>query len=183
MAATRRLLARDGYDQVSIEAIARAAEVSRPTVYRRWPSKTHLVFDAVFDSAEIGDVLASSGDFEADLRHFVGAMFEFWRQPVVVAATLGILADRHRDPELYTRSQRLLDEKMRTAFGALVGDGVAQGVVDPDLDVDMAYDALVGTSFYLAHVRQPDGIDGTGVADRLCSLLLHAVTTRQKGPQ
>ena len=39
MTATRHLLTRDGYDQVSMDAIAKEAGVSRPTVYRRWPSK------------------------------------------------------------------------------------------------------------------------------------------------
>lgn len=187
-AATRRLLTRDGYDQVSIEAIAREANVSRPTVYRRWPSKTHLVFDAVFDTAEIGDVLTSSGDFEADLRRFVAGMFGFWRSPVVAAAAMGILADRHRDPDLYIRTQQLLAAKTRTAFDALVRDGIAQGVVDAGLDVEMAYDTLVGTTFYIAHVLQPDGIDGA--ADRLCSLLLqgtggnsHPRDTRKKAPR
>ncbi|MEB3023945.1 TetR/AcrR family transcriptional regulator [[Mycobacterium] crassicus] len=168
--ATRRLLARDGYDQVSIEAIAREADVSRPTVYRRWPSKTHLVFDAVFGSAEVGDVLTSSGDFEADLRRFVAAVFDFWRAPEVAAAALGILADRHRDPDLFIRTQQLLDVTTRTAFGELVRAGIDQGVLDDGIDAEIVYDALVGTSFYIAQVLSPDAVDG--VADRLCSLLL-----------
>lgn len=177
MAATRRLLIRAGYDQVSIEAIAREANVSRPTVYRRWPSKTHLVFDAVFDAADVGDVLASTGDFPADLRRFVGGVFGFWREPVVAAATLGILADRHRGPELFIRTQQLLDDKTRTAFGALVRDGISQGVVDAGLDVEMVYDTLVGTSFYIAQVRQPDGVNDA--VDRLCLLLLQAMTPKK----
>lgn len=177
MAATRRLLASDGYDQVSIEAIARAANVSRPTVYRRWPSKTHLVFDAVFDSAEVSDVLSSSGDFSADLHRFVAGVFEFWREPAVAAATLGILADRHRDPELFIRTQQLLDAKTRTAFGKLIRAGVDQGLLDAGVDVEMAYDVLVGTSFYIAQVLAPDAIDG--VVDRLCALLLQG--SRPKG--
>lgn len=181
MAATRRLLARDGYDQVSIEAIAREANVSRPTVYRRWPSKTHLVFDAVFDSADAGDVLTCSGEFDTDLRRFVRGVFEFWRQPVVAAATMGILADRHRDPELYIRTQQLLDAQTRTAFGAVVRDGIRQGAVDTDIDVEMAYDTLVGTTFYIAHVLQPDGIDGA--VDKFCSMFLHGAAVREKERQ
>ena len=176
--AARRLLARDGYDQVSIEAIAREADVSRPTVYRRWPSKTHLVFDAVFDAADVGDVLTSSGDFEADLRRFVTGVFDFWRSPEVAAATLGILADRHRDPELLIRTQQLLDEKTRTAFGALVRAGIDQGVLDADVDVEIAYDALVGTSFYIAQVLSPDAVDG--IADRLCALLLRGAQRKEQ---
>ncbi|MEO6794351.1 MAG: TetR/AcrR family transcriptional regulator [Mycobacterium sp.] len=180
-AAARRLLARDGYDQVSVEAIAREADVSRPTVYRRWPSKTHLVFDAVFGAAEVGDVLASSGDFEADLRRFVAGVFDFWRSPEVAAAALGILADRHRDPELFIRTQQLLDVKTRTAFGVLVRDGIDQGVLDADVDAEMAYDALVGTSFYIAQVLARDAVDS--VADRLCSLLLRGAVGRTARPK
>ncbi|PQM44333.1 putative HTH-type transcriptional regulator [Mycobacterium talmoniae] len=178
MSATRRLLTRDGYDQVSIEAIAREANVSRPTVYRRWPSKAHVVFDAVFDAADVGDVLDSSGEFEADLHRFVRGVFEFWRDPVVAAATMGILADRHRDPELQIRTQQLLDQQTRAAFGTLVRDGIAQRAVHPDLDVEMAYDVLVGTTFYIAHVLDPDGIDDA--VDRLCALLLQGAVPRRK---
>ncbi|MCV7383158.1 TetR/AcrR family transcriptional regulator [Mycolicibacter longobardus] len=175
--AARRLLARDGYDQVSIEAIAREADVSRPTVYRRWPSKTHLVFDAVFDAAEVDDVLTSSGDFEADLRRLVAGVFDFWRSPEVAAAALGILADRHRDPELFIRTQALLDEKTRTAFGALVRAGIDQGVLDADVDTEMAYDALVGTSFYIAQVLATETVDAA--AERLCTLLLRGMRKKE----
>ena len=176
--AARLLLARDGYDQVSIEAIAREADVSRPTVYRRWPSKTHLVFDAVFVAAEVDDVLTGSGDFESDLRHFVTGVFEFWRAPDVAAAALGILADRHRDPELFIRTQQLLDEKTRTAFGALVHAGIEQGVLDADTDIEMAYDAMVGTSFYITQVLAAESV--ADAADRLCSLLLRGLRKKEK---
>lgn len=176
-AAARRLLARDGYDQVSIEAIAREADVSRPTVYRRWPSKTHLVFDAVFGAAEAGEVLTSTGDFEADLRAFVAGVFEFWRAPDVAAAALGILADRHRDPELFIRTQQLLDETTRTAFGELVRAGIDQGVLDADIDIEIAYDALVGTSFYIAQVLATETVDAA--SERLCSLLLGGMRKKE----
>lgn len=176
--AARRLLARDGYEQVSIEAIAREADVSRPTVYRRWPSKTHLVFDAVFGTAEAGEVLTSSGDFEADLRRFVAGVFEFWRSPEVAAATLGILADRHRDPELFIRTQQLLDVQTRAAFAELVRAGIDQGVLDEDVDVEIAYQALVGTSFYIAQVLSPDAVGD--VADRLCALLLQGTRRKER---
>lgn len=179
--AARRLLARDGYDQVTIEAIAREAGISRPTVYRRWPSKTHLVFDAVFGTAEVGDVLTSSGDFESDLRQFVAGVLEFWRAPDVAAAALGILADRHRDPELFIRTQQLLDEKTRTAFGALIGVGIDQGVLDADTDIEITYDALVGTSFYITQVLGTETVDEA--ADRLCSLLLRAMRKKENGDE
>lgn len=45
--ATRRRLVLDGYSDMSIGDIASDAGVSRPTIYRRWPSKFELVVDAL----------------------------------------------------------------------------------------------------------------------------------------
>ncbi|MEE6166171.1 MULTISPECIES: TetR/AcrR family transcriptional regulator [unclassified Mycolicibacterium] len=170
MSATRRLLARDGYDQLSIEAVAREAGVSRPTIYRRWPSKAHLAFDAAFGQPPDGELLSVSGDFETDLRAFTYAVLTFWGDPVVEAAALGILTERRRDPELHIRTQQLLDERTRGAFRALLESGVAQGWIRPDVDVDMVYQTLIGTAFYTAHM-EPDN-DAQKTADRLCSLLI-----------
>lgn len=177
-AATRRLLTRDGYDQVSIEAIARAAGVSRPTVYRRWPSKAHVVFDAAFADG-IGAVLADSGDFETDLRHFVRDALEFWHQPVVSAAVLGILGERKRDPALHIRTQQLLDEQTLSAFTTLVARGIEQGAVRSDLDADTLYHTLIGSTFYAAAVQQRD-FDSDDLADRLCTLLIRGTTRKGK---
>ncbi|CDO30373.1 TetR family transcriptional regulator [Mycolicibacterium vulneris] len=170
MRATRDLLARDGYDQLSIESIAREAGVSRPTVYRRWPSKAHLVFDAAFEQPPGGELLSVTGDFETDVRAFAGAVLTFWLDPVVEAAALGILTERRRDPELHIRTQQLLDERTKDAFRALVSSGIEQGRVHPDVDVDMVYQAVIGTAFYTAHMEPDVDVDAT--ADRLCSLLI-----------
>jgi AcrR family transcriptional regulator len=177
MSATRLLLARDGYDQLSIEAVAREAGVSRPTVYRRWPSKAHLAFDAAFGRPPGGELLTVSGDFETDLRAFTYAVLTFWRDPVVEAAALGILTERRRDPELHIRTQQLLDERTRGAFRALVDSGIEQGRVHRDVDVDMVYQTLIGTAFYTAHMEP--GTDAEDTADRLCSLLIEGAGSTQ----
>ena len=44
--ATLALLREQGYDGLSIEAIARRAGVSRPTIYKRWRSLSDLALDA-----------------------------------------------------------------------------------------------------------------------------------------
>lgn len=170
MTATRQLLAQDGYDQLSIESVAREAGVSRPTIYRRWPSKVHLVFDAAFGQPDGGELLSVSGDFDTDLHAFTRAVLAFWLDPVVEAAALGILTERRRDPELHIRTQQLLDERTKDAFRSLVESGVEQGRVHPDVDVDMVYQTLIGTAFYTAHMEPNVDIDDT--ADRLCSLLI-----------
>ena len=45
--ATRRRLVSDGYSNMTVGDIAKDAGVTRPTLYRRWPSKLDLVVDAL----------------------------------------------------------------------------------------------------------------------------------------
>jgi AcrR family transcriptional regulator len=161
-----------------MDAIAREACVSRPTIYRRWPSKAHVVFDAVFGEADADQVLSNTGDFETDLRHFVRAVCEFWRDPVVAAATMGILADRHRDPALSIRTQQLLDEHTRNRFASLVDSGIDQGAVAQDTDVDMLWQLLVGTSLYAVQVQLLEDVDD--LAHRLCVIAMAGAATRKE---
>jgi len=175
MAATRRLLTRDGYDQVSIDAIAKEAGVSRPTVYRRWPSKAHVVFGAAF--GEPGDRMPySAGGIEAEIREFVRGTVEFWAEPVVQAAALGILADRARDPELHIRTQQLLDEQTRAAFTALARRGIDEGALRADLEIGTLYELLIGTAFFAVQVQRRT--DTADLVEELCSLVLRGAVRR-----
>jgi AcrR family transcriptional regulator len=178
MAATRRLLIDVGYDQVSMESIARAAGVSRPTIYRRWPSKAHVVFEAAFGTDGGSAGLPRTGDFETDLREFIRGSMGFWREPVVEAAAMGILAERRRDSELHIRTQQLLDDRIRGEFADLVRSGAEQGVVRPDIDTDTLFNVVVGTTFYGALV---DGRDDTDrLVDTLCALVMQGAQAREK---
>src|SRR4051794_14879902 len=46
--ATLELLVEEGYQATSIQAIARRAGVSAPTIYRRWANKAELIEEVVF---------------------------------------------------------------------------------------------------------------------------------------
>ncbi|KUI32420.1 TetR family transcriptional regulator [Mycobacterium sp. IS-1742] len=178
--ATRRILARDGYDQVTVDAVAREAGVSRPTVYRRWPSKAHIVFDAAFQTDSSDEIFTRTGDFVADLRRFLRAVVEFWREPVVYAAALGILAERHGSPELRIKAQQLLDEATQDRFTALVRDGVRQGAVAAGMDAESLYDTVIGSTFYAVYVRDisDSGIDA--FVAHLCFLVTQGAPDREE---
>jgi AcrR family transcriptional regulator len=177
MAATRALLISDGYDQVTIDAIAREAGVSRPTVYRRWPSKSHVAFEAAFGNPDEHPIPQSSGDVITDLRQFISGATEFWSDSVVQSAALGVLADRRRDPQLHIRTQQLLDEQTRHAFTDIARRGIAEGVLRDDLEIDTLYDLLVGSTFYAVQVQHRTDIEV--LVDQLCSLVLRGATRKE----
>lgn len=53
LAVTLRLLQQQGYDRLTVEAVATAAKSSKSTIYRRWPSKTELVLAAFIEGTRV----------------------------------------------------------------------------------------------------------------------------------
>lgn len=62
--AASELFAENGYDEVTVAEVARAADVSEQTVYNYFPTKEHLVFDQadVFDERLVAAVRAWGPD-------------------------------------------------------------------------------------------------------------------------
>src|SRR5688572_3560572 len=65
------LLQEVGYAKLSIEGVAARAGVGKQTIYRWWPSKGAVLFDAFLMLSEGAEgeppVLPDTGDLEADL--------------------------------------------------------------------------------------------------------------------
>lgn len=170
LAATRDLLAEHGYDGATIEAIAKAAGVSRPAIYRRWPTRAHVVFDAAFPVPDDGPVLARGDDPEADLRAVVRGALDLWAQPAQAAASAGIVAEWRTHPELRERMVSRLDAVARSEFRALVEDGVAAGVFRAGVDPDAVFALIAAHTFFAVHVR--NRTDGDAVEAELLDVLL-----------
>jgi len=98
--AARQLLIEAGWEGTSLSAVADRAGVSRPALYRRWPTKTHLVFDTLFGWAD--DVLPKELDLEPEewLESAVEISLELFADPAVRAGTPGLLAAMVNDPQM-----------------------------------------------------------------------------------
>ena len=69
--ATVELLGKSGYADLSVDAIARRAGTSKPAIYRRWPSKAHLVHEAVVPDRSEATELPDTGSLAGDVREMV----------------------------------------------------------------------------------------------------------------
>jgi len=124
LAATREILAsEEGVAVFGLEAVARAAGVTRVTVYNQFGSKRGLV-EALSDDlaaraeigARLGAAFASSDALEA-LDKLIAAFAHFWTVDRVIVRRLhGIAA---LDPEI-GRSDRARNERRRDALTTLV---------------------------------------------------------------
>jgi AcrR family transcriptional regulator len=115
--ATVELLGTSGYAGLSVDAIAKRAGTSKPAIYRRWPSKAHLVHEAVFPISEATE-LPDTGSLAGDMREMVQRATGMLTTPAARAAMPGLLAEMATDPTLHAK---LLDR---------FGDVTSRGMTD-----------------------------------------------------
>src|SRR6202167_4135335 len=93
------LRAQGGFPDLSIEAVAADAKVSKATVYRWWPTKAALVADAFSVSVEQELQFPDTGSLRDDVAQQMRRVIRLFRSPrgKVVAA---LVAGGQSDPEL-----------------------------------------------------------------------------------
>ncbi|HET9829770.1 MAG TPA: TetR/AcrR family transcriptional regulator [Nocardioidaceae bacterium] len=136
------LLARVGYDKMTMDAIATEAKAGKATLYRRWSTKSSLVVDAILRSKralQVPDV--DTGTLRGDLIAMACADggISDERSAQVMA---GIITALHHDPdfaeEFRTRVVGPKVEASRAVFQRARG----RGEVTADLDLDLLSPAL-----------------------------------------
>jgi len=169
--ATRTLLRRQGYEGLSIEGVARAAGVAKTSIYRRWPSKPSLVFEAVFGTSREVE-FAHTGQLARDLAQPVRALCEEFASPEARAALPALLPLFMSDPALRSEVDRqiLLPERRRVR--ELLEAAKKRGELRASVDLELVLDQLIGTVFYRTITGAPVDAD---CADEIVRLALRGV--------
>ena len=80
--ATLTLLATEGFEAMSIEAIAARAGVGKKTIYRWWTSKEALVIDAIKSLQQTKNPVIDIGSLREDLIVMFRNAFQTWSGPL-----------------------------------------------------------------------------------------------------
>lgn len=132
LAATQDLLVEEGFERLTMDAVAKRCGASKATIYRRWPGKIALVVAAaaaLFHAPEVPD----TGDLREDLLTCGRAYQQReGRNAEVLASVLS--ASRH-DPELRDAAQQALGASFGGLFDRVLARAVTRGLIPPDLDL------------------------------------------------
>jgi len=150
--ATLGILQEQGYRGLTIEGVAASAGVSRPTIYRRWPSKPALVVAALVQSARLAVPVLDTGSLRHDLIAVQRRQVELMNSPDSRRVTAGLVADLAIDPELGETYVSQYLAPRRAAVWQVLQRGVDRGELDADVDFAFVYDLLVGPLFMRAVV-------------------------------
>ncbi|MFZ1918227.1 MAG: TetR/AcrR family transcriptional regulator [Terriglobales bacterium] len=157
-----------GFPELSIEAIAADANVSKATVYRWWPNKAALVADAFTASSEDELRFPDTGSVQSDMSLQMRKLIRVFRSKrgKVVAA---LLAGGQSDPELIEAfRERFLWPRRRQAYKTLQR-GIDRGEVSRNSNLDLILDSLYGPIYMRFLVRHDELREE--FADQLCALV------------
>lgn len=132
LGATQDLLIQEGFERLTMDAVARRCGVSKATIYRRWPSKTALVVAAAAALFRAPDP-PDTGDLRTDLLACGRAYVQQeGRNAQVLASVMN--ASRH-DPELRQAAQDAVGSPYSGLFEAVLGRAAQHGLIRRDLDL------------------------------------------------
>ncbi|PCC73587.1 transcriptional regulator, TetR family [Nannocystis exedens] len=179
--AARALVLEVGYARLTVEGIAGKAGVGKQTIYRWWPSKGAVVFEAFLSGGGAGGSsteLPDSGDVERDLKTVLRATVEELLEPSFDAALRGMTAEIQSDTELAKQLvEVLLGPQMKATVRRLES---AQRVkqIRRGVDLDVAAELLFGPVFHrwLLRTRPLD----RAFADEVVRLTLRALRPAPK---
>lgn len=142
------LLVEKGFAGVTVEGIAKAAGVSKQTVYRWWESKTDVLMDAFLEDAAADLEPPDTGSLESDLRAHLRGTARFLTVDDAGAVFRALVGQAQHEPALaeafrgrYLEDQRARDRK---AFER----AISRGELAPDADVAALAERLVGPIHY-----------------------------------
>jgi AcrR family transcriptional regulator len=171
--ATVELLGETGYAELSVDAIARRAGTSKPAIYRRWPSKAHLVHEAVFP---IGDAttLPDTGSLAGDVREMVRRSAVVLTTPAARAALPGLVGEMAADLTLHAALLERFAEILSGGLTDRLDDAVARGEARPDATAAELVEAVAGITFF-ALLTHGAALDDSWV-ERTAALITRGIT-------
>jgi AcrR family transcriptional regulator len=146
VAAVLSVLENGGYRAVTIDGIAKIVGRARSSLYRRWPSKRHLVAYAVV--SELGEnPAADTGTLRGDLLSAVSTLWRAFRGPLGHALA-GLVADMAQDAALASSIRQRVLAPRRRSMREAIERARARGEPLNDLDVDLVLDMLTGPFYF-----------------------------------
>lgn len=143
-----RICGRDGYQQVTIKAIADEAGVGRQTVYRWWPDRAQVLLDALIDLRNREpDLDRRTGDTLRDIERVLVRTFELTHE-ITGPALIGLMADAQNDADLSNRLQDTVLGPRRDALHEILRHGVDSGRLAENVPLPLVVDFAFGTMWY-----------------------------------
>jgi AcrR family transcriptional regulator len=177
LATTLTHLEERGFEDLSVEEIARAAGVNKTSVYRRWPSKADLVLAAVGSVSDAEPPFVESGELRSDLVRLLEAKAASLATPLGQNMGRALMA---LDGKARRESNEAFLKERPSVPRAVLARAIARGDLPPDADPDFLDELLAGPILRRILMRN-EPVD-TAYVTRVVDHVLAAARARPAGP-
>jgi AcrR family transcriptional regulator len=141
------LLVEKGLAGLTVEGIARAAWVAKQTIYRWWPNKVDILFEAFVTDAEEHFVEADHVDLATDVRDTLAQLATFLTDPEAGAMFRALAGWAQQDAATMTRFRAQVVEPQRARDRAPFLRARRRGHLPRRFDIEAAIDRSTGPVF------------------------------------
>ena len=151
-------LAQQGFARLTIPHIAQMAGVNKTSIYRRWPSKSELVQDALAAAMRHTDDAPDTGALRGDLIGLARTVAIFMRSPLGSAVIRVMLAEGG-NPEVRALAAMTYGSAGRNAPQAVMMRAMQRGEIKEGADPSVVLFTIAGAILHRVFVEQKDASD------------------------
>ena len=141
--ATTALLADERYASITVSKVAARARASKSTIYRRWPTKEHLVIEAFNRWPAL--TAHDRGDLLSDLLNLYRQFLRILHKPPSNAIMPTLVAERAHNPALAAVFDPLM-QRRRDPVRVVLRRAIERDELPPDTNIELAVDAIMGVT-------------------------------------
>lgn len=137
-----------GLAEMTIEGVAERAGVGKASIYRRWPTKGALAFDAVVDAILAAEPTPDTGSLAGDLARVAESWVRLSNARRGGRTLAHFIAEIQSDPDLAVAWRERFVNRIRTERRPIIERAIARGEIPEGSDPELIMDALYGPLYH-----------------------------------
>lgn len=142
--AAERLFGANGYSGTSMEAIAKEAGVGKQTVYRWWPTKSHLAAAIYERLAPESAITPNTGSLGTDIDTMLRTLFQAYAAGPAAALLSGLIVEAQSSANSVMEFREGFFNQRRAITVGLFERARARGEIPNEADINLLSDLLIG---------------------------------------
>jgi AcrR family transcriptional regulator len=131
-----------------MDEVAQRGGVSKATIYRWWPTKGMLVFEAFTANFLARQPTPDTGSLRGDLLAALRSWIRTVKGTVTGRTLVGLIAEVQRDPDLAEIWREHFVTRVRAQHRLMLDRAIGRGEVPADTDPDIILDLVFGSAYH-----------------------------------
>ena len=142
------ILQERGFVDLTMDEVAQRAGVSKATIYRWWPTKGTLVFEAFSDNFLALQPQPDTGSLREDLLAALRGWIRTVKGTVTGRTLVSLIAEVQRDPDLAEIWRERFVTRVRARHRLIFDRALGRGDISADFDPDVLLDLVFGPAYH-----------------------------------